>query len=107
MKLGRVIANVSASRKDPTIEGKTMLVVRYLDAELRETSTVAACVDTVGAGTGDVVMLCSSSSARLTSVTSGTCTDNAIIGIVETVASSKHELYARNANKKSTKGGRA
>jgi microcompartment protein CcmK/EutM len=59
-----------------------MLVVRYLDADMHETALTAASVDTVGAGPGDTVLLCSSSSARATVATEGTCTDLAIVGIV-------------------------
>jgi ethanolamine utilization protein EutN len=99
MKLGKVIGSVNASRKEPCISGLSMHVVRYYDADMRETDTVAACVDTVGAGPGDVVILCSSSSARATAMTNATCTDNAIVGIVETVTAEKIDLYRKHTEK--------
>jgi microcompartment protein CcmK/EutM len=99
MKLGKVIGSVTASRKEPCISGLAMHVVRYYDADMRETDTVAVCIDTVGAGPDDVVILCSSSSARATAMTNTTCTDNAIIGIVETVTAAKIDLYRKHDEK--------
>ena len=53
------------------------------------------CTDTVSAGSGDVVLLCSSSSARLTKLTKDVCTDNSIIGIVDSISSSSSTFYKK------------
>ena len=87
MKLGLVIGKVTASRKKGNFEGKPILVVRYLDETLKHTNKTAAAIDTVGAGEGDVVLLCSSSSARLTERTKNVASDNSIIGIVDSISS--------------------
>jgi ethanolamine utilization protein EutN len=87
MKLGAVIGNVVATRKAGNMEGLTLLLVRYLNAEYEPTGTTAVCVDTVGAGTGDVVLLCASSSARLPEATRDTATDTAIVAIVDAIVS--------------------
>lgn len=98
MKLGRVIGNVVATRKAGNMEGRRILVVRYLNEDLAETGPVHACVDTVNAGTNDVVMLCASSSARLTDLTKGVATDCAIVGIVDAVSSGNNRIYSRHAD---------
>jgi ethanolamine utilization protein EutN len=100
MKLGIVIGNVVATRKTGAMDGRKILVVRYLNDDLTETGTTHACVDTVNAGTDDIVMLCASSSARLTAITKGVATDCAIVGIVDSVSSGAHRVYDRQ------KGGR-
>jgi len=93
MKLGVVIGNVVATRKAGNMEGRKILVVRYLNEELAETGVAHACIDTVDAGVGDVVLLCASSSARLTKTTKGVATDSAIVGIVDAVSSGTEQLY--------------
>jgi microcompartment protein CcmK/EutM len=96
MKLGIVIGNAVSTRKVKNIEGLKMLVVSYLSDELVDTKKTAVCIDTVNAGTGDVVLLCSSSSARLTSMTVNTATDNAIVGIVDAISSNNRYTYKKN-----------
>lgn len=95
MQLGKVIGQVVATRKEGKVHGLKIQVVRYLDETMKETSKTAACVDTVQAGPGDIVLLCSSSSARMTAMTKGVCTDNAIVGIVDTITSGGKYLYQK------------
>ena len=83
MKLGRVIGNVVAVRKAGQLEGHTLRVVSYLDENLMDTGKSTVCVDTVNANSGDIVMLCASSSARMTAATQDTATDQTIVGIVD------------------------
>jgi ethanolamine utilization protein EutN len=101
MKLGIVIGQVVASRKTGAMDGRKILVVRYLNEDMTETGTTHACVDTVNAGPDDIVMLCASSSARLTATTKGVATDSTIVGIVDSVAAGPRSLYD-----KSSSGGR-
>lgn len=86
MKLGKVIGKVVAGQKNGNLEGLPLLVVEYLNAELKGSGKTAVCVDTVNAGPGETVMLCSSSSARYTETTRKVATDNTIIGIVDTIS---------------------
>ena len=95
MKLGVVIGNVVATRKSGNMGGRKILVVRYLNEELAETGTTHACIDTVDAGVGDVVLICASSSARVTAATSGVATDSAIVGIVDEVFSGARQVYRK------------
>lgn len=95
MKFGKVIGQIIASGKVESVEGATLYVVGYLDEKLRETGKIAACVDTVNANPGDTVILCSSSSARLTKTTRYMCVDNSIVGIVDSIASDKKNWYQR------------
>ena len=95
MKIGKVIGQIITTQNEGNIQGKKLLVVRYLDEKLNETQNTTACVDSVNANLGDIVLLCSSSSARLTKVTHDVCTDNTIVGIIETISSKKKNWYVR------------
>jgi microcompartment protein CcmK/EutM len=95
MKLGLVIGKVVASRKEGKLDGRKILVVRYLDKNLNETNITTASIDTVNAGEGEVVILCASSSARFTDETKGVATDNAIIGIVDSITFGHENLYKK------------
>lgn len=84
MLLGRVTGTVVASRKEPLLEGSTLLLVRQLDVDNTETGGYVVAVDSVGAGVGEVVLYASGSSARQTGVTRDRPVDAVIIAIVDT-----------------------
>ena len=96
MKLGRIIGKLISTKKAGNIEGLKILVVNYLDEKLSDTKNTAACIDTVGAGDNDIVLLCSSSSARFTDITRKTGADNVIIGIVDSVSKGRKYIYNRS-----------
>ncbi len=95
MQLGRVIGNVVSVQKESNLTGLKLLVVDYLDEKLSPIGKSAVCTDTVKSGPGDIVLLCSSSSARLTKMTKDVCTDNSIVGIVDLISSGKGLLYKK------------
>lgn len=96
MKIGRVIGKVVSTKKEGNVEGLPILVVSYLDDTLSDTGKTAACIDTVNAGDGDVVLLCSSSSARMTSKTTNVATDNTVVGIVDSVSAGSTYIYRKS-----------
>jgi microcompartment protein CcmK/EutM len=83
VNLAKVIGRVVASRKDPAMEGLTLLMLGQAgpDGELTGGSVVA--VDAVGAGEGEYVLYASGSSARQTVVTDGKPVDAVIMAIVD------------------------
>lgn len=95
MKIGRVIGKVVSTRKEGNIHNLKILVVDYLDENLSDTGNSAACIDTVSAGDGDIVLLCSSSSARQTTKTKNVATDNTIVGIIDSISSGGKSIYQK------------
>jgi microcompartment protein CcmK/EutM len=83
VNLAKVIGRVVASRKDPAMEGLTLLMLGQAgpDGELTGGSVVA--VDAVGAGEGEYVLYASGSSARQTVVTDGKPVDAVVMAIVD------------------------
>ena len=86
MILARVVGNVVATRKDPRLEGKKLLVLQHIapDGSARDSYVVA--LDTVGAGARETVICVSGSSARMSSGMKGTPVDTAVVGIVDEVS---------------------
>lgn len=91
MKLGKVVGSVVATRKDDRLLGHKLLIIQQLkpgdDGKLvpaRGSSEFTVSVDLVGAGTGELVLYTSGSSARnAASEAHDSPIDEAIVGIVD------------------------
>jgi len=83
VNLAKVLGRVVATRKEPAIEGMTLLMLGQAgpDGELTGGSVVA--VDAVGAGEGEYVLYASGSSARQTILTEGKPVDAVVMAIVD------------------------
>ena len=96
MVLGRVIGTLVASRKEPTLDGLKLLVVRACDVDGTPTGAIAIAVDAVGAGIGEVVLYCAGSSARQTTVTQNRPVDATIMAIVDAIAIGGENRYVKD-----------
>ncbi|KAF0248521.1 MAG: ethanolamine utilization protein EutN/carboxysome structural protein Ccml [bacterium] len=85
MILARIWGTVVATKKDPRLEGKKLLVVRLVDVEGRDEAGYLVALDTVGAGFRETVLIVQGSSARLAYGLKDCPVDAAIVGIVDTV----------------------
>ena len=83
MQIGRIAGTVVSTAKEPSLEGRTLLVVKVLDVDAKETGGYVVAVDAVGAGVGEVVLVASGSSARLTEATRDRPSDAVIMAIVD------------------------
>jgi microcompartment protein CcmK/EutM len=95
MKFAKVIGHAVATRKTEGLNGLHLTVVRFLDHELEPAAGTAVAVDTVGSRPEDVVLVCGSSSARMTSKTRNACVDLSIVGIVDTVSEGGTDVYEK------------
>ena len=85
MILARIVGTVVATRKDPRLEGKKLLVAKPISPQGKDEAGYVVAVDTVGAGFRETVLIVSGSSARMASGCKDTPVDSAIVGIVDTV----------------------
>ena len=86
MILGRVVGTVVSTQKDSNLVGLKLQLVQPVSVQdLQPEGKSLVAVDSVGAGLGDVVMLVTGSSARLTDLTRTAPTDATIVAIVDTV----------------------
>ncbi|MBN2498894.1 MAG: EutN/CcmL family microcompartment protein [Deltaproteobacteria bacterium] len=86
MQLGKVIGQVIATVKDPSLEGMRLFVVQGLDETLSPTGKPFVAVDGVRcAGPGDVVYLCFKRDAAI-ALGDAHPVDATILGFVDEVA---------------------
>jgi len=83
MQIGRVAGTVVSTAKEATLEGRKFLIVRILDLDAKETGAYVVAIDAVGAGVGEVVLVASGSSARMTEATRDRPSDAVIMAIVD------------------------
>jgi ethanolamine utilization protein EutN len=86
MYLGRVVGTVVAERKYEGLGGQKLLLVQPLDHEEQPLGGLEVAVDTVRAGSGDLVFLVGSREAALALEPSFVPVDAAVVGIVDRVA---------------------
>src|SRR5579862_3602695 len=100
MFLARVEGSVVATKKDPSMNGRKLLLVRpqLVDekdpTKFRPGANTIIAVDSVGAGLGELVMFCQGSSARLAPNLKEAPVDAVIIGIVDTVDVLGQQIYS-------------
>ena len=95
MLLAKVVGTLVASRKEPSMEGFKFLVLRRIDERGEEISGSVVAVDAVGAGTGEVVLYATGSSARQTQATRDRPCDAVVMAIVDTWEVDGEESYRK------------
>ena len=85
MLLARIAGTVVATRKDPRLEGKKLLICQLVNPQGSDEKGYIIAVDTVNAGFREKVLIVQGSSARMASGCKDTPVDAAIIGIVDQV----------------------
>ena len=87
MNLGHVIGSLWATIKDPSLEGKRMLLVQplYFDGRLKGRPLTA--LDTADAGPGDTVIFVTSAEAAIPFLPEQdlTAADATVVGVVDRV----------------------
>ncbi|MDP4879553.1 MAG: EutN/CcmL family microcompartment protein, partial [Opitutales bacterium] len=92
MYLATVIGSVVSTKKDETMKGRKLLMVRPMlvdpadPSKFKPGNNTIVAIDTLGAGEGELVMLAQGSSARQAEGLKALPVDAAIIGLVDTVS---------------------
>ena len=58
MNLGRVVGSIVSTVKHPVYRGTTLLLVEPVDMDGTEVGPTMVALDTVGAGAGELVLVC-------------------------------------------------
>ncbi len=99
MFLARVEGSVVSTKKEPSMNGRKLLLLRpqLVDekdpGKFRPGSNTIIAVDTVGAGIGELIMFSQGSSARLAGGMKDSPVDAVIIGIVDSVDVLGKEIF--------------
>ena len=100
MFLAKVEGSVVATKKDPSMSGRKMLLLRpqLVDekdpTKFRPGANTIVAVDCLGAGIGEMVLFCQGSSARLAPGMKDAPVDAVIIGIVDVVDVLGKQIYS-------------
>ena len=100
MFLAKVEGSVVATKKDPNMSGRKLLLVRpqLVDekdpAKFRPGANTIVAVDNLGCGEGEMVIFCQGSSARLAPGMKEAPIDAVIIGIVDSVDVFGKQIYS-------------
>jgi ethanolamine utilization protein EutN len=100
MFVARVTGSVVATQKVASMVGHKLLTVEpyKLDDATRErlvpTGRTFVVVDTLGAGLGEMVLICQGSSARMTPETEKLPIDAVIVGLVDTVDIGGKQIFS-------------
>ncbi len=86
MILARVVGTVVATRKDPRLEGKKLLILKPVAPNGKDEAGYVVGVDAVGAGYRETVLAVSGSSARMAEGCKDRPVDTSIVAIVDTVS---------------------
>ncbi|MDR2300601.1 MAG: EutN/CcmL family microcompartment protein [Deltaproteobacteria bacterium] len=89
MIIGKVVGNVWATKKDPKLEGRKLLVVNTTAGGAPET---IVAVDTIGAGIGEDVLVAKGSVARNAIGDPGSPVDAVVVGIIDSLEVDKKLL---------------
>jgi ethanolamine utilization protein EutN/carbon dioxide concentrating mechanism protein CcmL len=83
MLIGQVVGSVVATQKDEKLANRKLLLVQVHDLHNEPKDQYVVAVDSVGAGTNDIVLYATGSSARQTDITDGRPCDAVIMAIVD------------------------
>jgi ethanolamine utilization protein EutN len=92
MYLGEVIGSVVSTKKEASMTGRKLLMVRPMlvdpedPSKFKQGSNTIVAIDTLGAGEGELVMFAQGSSARQAEGLKNVPVDAAIVGLVDTVS---------------------
>lgn len=85
MRLAKIIGTVVATRKDESLVGYKLMIIRRIDKDGNFIDSEEVAVDYVGAGIGEVVLIAIGSSVRVDKTKREAVIDMAIIGIIDTM----------------------
>ncbi len=83
MQLAKVVGTVVSTRKESSLEGLRLMMVRPVDEEGKPTGQHIVAADAVGAGPEEIVLIAAGSSARQTRMTDKRPVDAVIMAIVD------------------------
>jgi ethanolamine utilization protein EutN len=85
MQLGRIVGRVWATRKDPGLESRRLLIVQPVTADLHDTGKRLICVDAVGAGADELIYWCRGKEASFPFLPAEVPVEATVTGIVDEV----------------------
>ena len=95
MQIALVIGSTISTIKNESIHGRKVLIVRKADTTGKMIGEPYVAVDTVSAGTGDLVLITDGSSARYTDQTADAPVDAVIVGVIDSLEMGGEVTYRK------------
>ena len=95
MRIARVIGTVVATRKEPALVGKKLLVIQPLDRRLEPSGKPLVALDAVGAGSGEIVFYTRGKEGGFAFLPERVPADAGIVGVVDAVDYPAEGTYFR------------
>jgi microcompartment protein CcmK/EutM len=95
MQLAEVIGTVVATRKEESLRGLKLLVLKTVDVDRKPVGTYVVAADAVGAGTGEIVLFAAGSSSRMTTLTKDRPVDAVVMAIVDSLEIDGRFVYEK------------
>ena len=83
MLIAKVIGTTVSTVKDPTLQGRKLLILRQTDVDGMPFGKPYVAVDTLDAGVGDLVLTAHGSSGRMTDITKNRPVDAVIMAVID------------------------
>lgn len=96
MELAKVEGTIVSTAKSERLQGYKLLLLNLINPDMKPTGSYVVAVDAVGAGDGEVVIVCRGSSARQAEKLTNVPTDASIIGIVDTVTFKGETVFQKH-----------
>ena len=96
MLIAKVIGTTISTIKDEKLQGRKLLIVQQTDEFGKPGGKPFVAIDTVNAGTGDLVLTASGSSARQTTITKETPVDAVIMAVIDSLEVEGKETFRKS-----------
>ena len=96
MLISKVIGTTIATIKDPTLEGRKLLIVRQTDETGTPFGKPYVAVDTLDAGIGDLVLTAHGSGGRQTDITRNSPVDAVIMAVIDHLTANGEVVYRKD-----------
>jgi len=94
--LGKITGTVVSTRKDENLVGGKFYIVKLMTMDGKMTDKFVIAYDTVGAGIGEVVVVVTGSSSRMTDMTETAPVDASIVAIVDVLEVKDKIIYNKS-----------
>ena len=96
MQIARVVGSTVATIKDEKLVGRKLLIVREADERGTPVGKPYVAIDTVDAGSGDLVLVAAGSSARQTTLTKDSPVDAVIMAVIDSLEVSGETTFRKS-----------
>ncbi len=89
MLICEVVGSVWATKKESSLNGLKLMIVKKLSENIQNDNSIFVAVDVIGAGNGDHVLVVNGSTAKKVGLKNDVLIDAAIVAIIDNIELNK------------------